>query len=471
MKHIQFIHNRRYWFVPFLILAISGNAQQLRFEITGYDATQELYERRFRDALLPVHFDGEGKRQGPVLICGINDTKQERPFFRGQWKDDLLTDTAYWYFQDGQLKRRAVFSSDRGIPASTLPWTEFESAGLRGILHGEVITWEKASRGDSTYVGLVETYKKGKLSGTTYSYYRLGQLEYQEEYRDGLRNGNYIAYYTDGIISRDGVYENDKQEGKWNYYYRNGALWQTSLYRKDRKEDSTITYHPNGKMRSVEMYENDQKTGDHFDFDTLGRLHHYCHYNRYLQRDSVEIHYYPSGKMKDRCQMREDLREGSYNAWHESGKPAERGQYKNDRRTGLWIYYNANGAQTRKHDFDKYPEKYIATPDYMNTVAEEMAPEVVVTVTELPQIPALSAGKTLGKADRLKFLRKLDYVDITARVEKDGKVSYTIVTPLSEKNKQQLAGWLAANYGKAKPCKFNGRPHLSTVHFRMHITK
>lgn len=474
LHHEKWNIMRSFYLSSLLLLFLTQQAytQVLRFEITGYDATQELYERRFRDAFLPVHFDGQGKRQGPALICSINDTKQEHPFFRGQWKDDLLTDTAYWYFPDGQLKRRAVFSPAKGTPANVLPWKEFETAGLRGILHGEVITWEKTYRNDSMYVSRVETFTMGKRSGTLYNYSRQGKLDYQEEYRDDLRNGNYIAYFASGIISREGSYENDKREGKWNYYYNNGALWQTSLYRKDQKEDSTITYHPNGKMRSVEMYTNGQEMGDHFDFDTLGRLHYYCHYTRYLQRDSVEIYYYPSGKIKERCQMRNDLRDGSYSAWHENGKLAETGRYTKSKKTGVWVFYNAKGVKTSQRDFDRNPEEdEIMGMSTMDAVAEEMAPEVITTVTELPDIRALSAGKTLSKEDQLKFLRKLDYVDITARIERDGKISYTIVTPLSDKNKQQLTSWLAANYGKARPYRFNGRPQLSTIHLRMHITK
>jgi antitoxin component YwqK of YwqJK toxin-antitoxin module len=448
------------------IAAYTAPAQTLRFEITGYDATFAGYAPGYKELItMPMHFDANGVRQGNARIYSIDDTKQEKPLFAGTWKDGLLVDTAYWYFNDGQLKRRAVFADNRTL-AKPLPWPDAKNVGY-GTLHGEATTWKKSGTG--TYISTVENYIGGKRSGMYYNYAAEGKLSYQEEYRNGLRNGTYTSYHDNGGISEEGVYENDKREGEWNTYYPTGIRSQAAIYRNNVREDSILYYHPNGKRKISATAVHGLLQGDYRRYDTLGRIEYYCHYADVLDRDSVEIYYYPDGREKERCQMAGDRRNGKCTVWHENGKPAESGMYREGRRTGIWTFYDTKGKPVRKHDYDKFPDyaDEIELPPVVEAMEE---PEYLFNeAIALPVFKAFTGKAEVPDKNRIRFPRKLKYIDLDARVEKDGKVSYTVVSVLPEKEKQQLLDWLNANYRRAEPLKYNGRPQNCTTHFRVYI--
>lgn len=451
----------------FAVCILPLKAQQLRFDVTGYDADVAGYAPGYKEIItMPMHFDANGMRQGKALIYSIDDTKQEKPLFTGMWKDGLLVDTAYWYFNDGQLKRRAMFADNKEL-ARELPWTDAKNVG-RGTLQGEVTTWTRS--GKETYISTVENYIGGKRSGMSYYYAAEGKLSYQEEYRNGQRNGPYTSYHDNGGIKEEGVYENGKREGEWNSYYHTGVPSQTAIYRKGAPEDSILYYHPNGKRKVCAKVMNGFMRGDYRRYDTLGQIEYYCHYGPDMERDSVEIDYYPGGREKVRCQMAGDKRNGTFTAWHENGKPAETGRYRNNRRTGLWLFYDNKGKLLRKHDYDKYPD----SPDVMEFPPIEEAmqePEhLFVEGLSLPVFMAFKNKVEVPEKNRICFPRKLKHIDLDARVEKDGKVSYTVVSNLPEKEKQQLLDWLNANYSRAVALKYNGRPQSCTTHFRVYIT-
>lgn len=452
-----------------LVLFIQqGSAQTLRFEITGYDAQPAGYYTGFSGiCIMPMHIDANGVRQGNARIYSLNNEKQDKLLFAGTWKDGLLVDTAYWYFNDGQLKRRAILTDNRAL-AAVLPWPDAKNLGP-GTLQGETTTWNRSQTG--TYISMVENFAGGKRSGMVYSYSGEGKLNYQEEYRNGVRNGNYTSYYTNGQINGEGAFENNKREGVWNFYYPTGVLSQTAIYRNDRLEDSVVYFHKNGKRKTVSMFLHGRMAGDHLEYDTLGRITYYSHYGADSWRDSVEINYYPDGRIKNRCQMAHDDRNGAFMAWHENGKPAESGLYRNNNRTGIWMFYDTRGKLIRKHDYDKYPDEPV---EMIDGVGEEIAEIVDYGYSEIISPPVFKAFRTavvLPEKKPIRFPRKLKFIDLDARVERDGKVSYTVVSVLPEKEKQQLLDWLKANYSRAEPFSYNGRTHTCNTHFRVYITK
>ncbi len=444
------------------------NAQQLRFEITGYDAETVGNVPGYNElTIMPMHFDANGVRQGIARIYSINDANQEKPLFTGTWKDGILVDTACWYSATGQLKRRAIFSDNKAL-ATELPWKDAKSVG-NGTLHGEVTTWNSSRTG--SYISLVENFSDGKRSGMFYYYATEGKLSYQEEYSNGLRNGNYISYFDNGLINGEGAYENDKREGQWNFYYPTGIISQAAVYRNDLLEDSLIYFHPNGKRKSVTRFVHGLQFGDYRQYDTLGRLEYYCHYNKNIDRDSVEIYYYAGGREKERCGMAGDNRNGTFLKWHENGKLAESGQYKYGRRIGIWSFYNDRGALLRKHDYEKNPDDGREVINKIGEVEEEELPDVYFEIISLPVFRAFINTVEVHDSSRIRFPRKLKFIDLDARVERDGSVRYSIVSVLPEKEKQQLLGWLKTNYSRAEPFNHSGRRLTSTVHFRVYITK
>lgn len=443
------------------------NAQQLRFEITGYDATTVGNAPGYRDLIImPMHFDANGLRQGRARIYSSGDVYQEKPLFAGTWKDGILVDTAYWYSAYGQLKRRAVFADNKAL-ATELPWKDAKNVG-NGTLHGEVTTWNSSRTG--SYISMVENYSDGKRSGMLYYYAAEGKLSYQEEYSNGLRNGNYISYFDNGLINAEGAYENDKREGQWNSYYPTGIISQAAIYRKDALEDSIIYYHPNGKRKTCAGFEHGLLRGDYRQYDTLGRIAYYCHYGAFMKRDRIEIYYYPNGREKERCRMADNDRNGTFLKWHENGKLAESGQYKYGRRIGIWSFYNDKGVLLRKHDYDKNPDDVREEMIQIRDVVEEELPDVYIEFLSLPVFKAFRSTVEVPESSRIRFPRKLKLIDLDARVEKDGSVRYSLISDLPDKNEEQLLRWLKLNYSRAEPFNYNGKPQLCTVHFRVYIT-
>lgn len=444
------------------------NAQQLRFEITGYDAQLAIKAPGFSGIIImPVHFDANGLRQGKARIYSLDDSKQEKPLFAGTWKDGILVDTACWYFNDGQLKRRAIFADDKAL-ATQLPWNDAKNLG-NGTLRGEATTWKKSRNG--TYISMVENYSGGKRSGMLYYYAAEGKLSYQEEYSNGQRNGNYISYFDNGHINGEGVYENNKREGQWTFYYPTGIISQAAIYRNDLLEDSLIYFHPNGKRKSVTRFVHGLQHGDYRQYDTLGRLEYYCHYGKNIDRDSVEIYYYASGREKERCQMAGNKRNGTYTAWYANGKTEKSGTFSNGRRTGIWLFYNTKGSLVRKLDYNKDTDNADDEPYDLGVETEGPDDVVYTEILSLPVFRAFISTVEVSENNRIRFPRKLKFIDLDARVEKDGSVRYSLISDLPDKNEEQLLHWLRTNYSRAEPFNYNGRPQNCTVHFRVYITK
>lgn len=449
-------------------------AQQLRPEISQYKALiisapiDFGYKNGYTFKLV---LDSRGLRQGPAELLTFTKNRELVTVFKGTWKNDILVDTAYWYYEDGSMKRRAFFE-DNKANAKALPWPDSRMLG-NGALQGELTTWVNDKNG--TKYSSIMNYVNGVKTGEEIIFWNNSQVFARVNYENGVRSGKEIFYDQNGKTVMEGTNKNDKKEGKWTTYYNTGERYSDINYRDGIQQDSAVFYHPNGKFQKVELYRSGKKQGDFREYDSSGRLIRYCHYDNFSNLDSVEIYYYPNGQMKQRGQMKNDLRNGTFSAWHENGKLAETGQCIHDTPTGIWVYYDEKGKQIRKQDYGKvqqaiYREDRDGEGVYTRVVEEE-AELVFNPGLVLPVIQLFNDTVDIPQSNQIKFSRKLKYIEMHAHVSTRGSLHFYNVSPLPSKQKKQLLDWLNANYNSAEPLLFNGEEQTCDVYFRLYLEK
>lgn len=148
--------------------------------------------------------DEQGRRQGKWIEYYDDGSVKST----GSYLDGQPSGVFDFYNEDGALVARRVFSED-GATCDAEFYFQNGNVSARGRYvdkqrDGE---WRYFDEASGSLI-LVETYKKGILSGKWVSYYLTGEPQFEGEYRDGVQVGEWRTYSPEGTVISIDKHEN-----------------------------------------------------------------------------------------------------------------------------------------------------------------------------------------------------------------------------------------------------------------------
>ena len=120
----------------------------------------------------------------------------------------------------------------------------------------------------------------GELKDSTWNYYsRDSVLIMSEQYYRGKLNGTTKTFYYDGSIFEVKNWKNDLLHGSWTQFFVDGTVRMESSYRYDLRHGEQTGYFPNGKIYYNGFYTDDLKSGLWRFFTNDGRTDTLINYN------------------------------------------------------------------------------------------------------------------------------------------------------------------------------------------------
>lgn len=446
---------RRYFlFILCLFPFVTAFSQQLKLEITGYDA--RCYHSSGGTFSFNVHLDAAGVMQGPVEIYEMlyGKKKDSVLVFKGTVLDGNFVELATWYYPSGRLKRRTNFS--RTKPEG---WAEKEcrydigDLQICGKVEGTLLEWYDKMKDTTQQIKAIFHYTGGKENGVQQYYYESGLLEREWNMVMGQWDGKFTGWYRNGKIEEEGNYKAGFRSGPWKEYWENGNLRQTKA--TNGGDDTIVNYYKSGKIKNRTYYQDGDRHGDYFAYDTLGKVQTYKHFNK-GERDSVQVSYYPSGAKSELIRFNGKGKEGTYQAWYPNGKLKLKGQHIDGEPSGIWKKYDETGKETGLiHYSEVWRETKAFSDSDLNEIGET-AQEMFSFdfVFTRPTIQNADQPLTVLKEDKLKFLQKLNSLDALAVMDTYGKISFRVLTPLKPEDKEKLENYLNLHYGTGRPMTY-----------------
>jgi antitoxin component YwqK of YwqJK toxin-antitoxin module len=286
----------------------------------------------------------------------------------------------------------------------------------------------------------------------------------------GVYDGRYTSWFENGRIEQEGNYKKGQEYGEWRYYWENGNLKQVQA--THTANDTITNYYKNSKLKDQTFYHDYRRHGDYLKYDTLGNKVTYRHFTDGIQ-DSLQIAYYPSGVKAEAIQFKDGRRNGQYKAWHSNGKLKTTGQYYYSVPIFIWKEYDEAGKLSKTINSDNE----VITPgvDYNG---DENYPMQISSESDMAdvgfQLPTISDGDkayVISKADKMKFLSSHAFIDVLGVMDENGKISFTVVTPLKPADREKFTNYLNAHFGTGQALNWNGKPIPCTISVRVIIAK
>ena len=208
-------------------------------------------------------------------------------------------------------------------------------------------------------------------------------------YKNNLLNGDYISYYDSKNIYQKGFYKDDLAQGNITFYYESGAIEQKVFYKDDLKHGELVEYYESGNISYIGFYQNDLKHGLFMAYDESGNIEERQYYqNDELTEEITEyenltnstnneiiIKRYPSGMIKEKLIIDENLTNNEYYFYDESGIIKEKLIMDEKSNQHEYFIYDESGMIKDKIIFNsEAPLEYIAYKDN-GTIQEKMDKE------------------------------------------------------------------------------------------------
>lgn len=463
--------------VSFFCCCIHATAQYLTFRTQDYEVNAPLDKS---DIVVQANFNALNNAEGPVKVFRLKDNDTVF-LFKGQAKNNLLYDTAYWYSENGNLKQRTFFKYPYTQTDATKKINVYE-AGLEfwGIPHGEEKQWWYGSD-VFTELWLVEKrqYLNGQQQGWQYTFSPDGQLRSRTMYVDDMKEGLSQEFTKGEQVRTGGNYLHNKKNGTWNHYDRNGCLNTREFYGKNGL-DSTLDYFENGaiKKRVVKI---DKDNSDCFIYHETGYL---LKYFRAPGKNNswTEVTFHPNGKPADTLYMKDGWASGEYRSWYPNGALYQKvlleknkrhgfytsyypdgqlkakGMYNAGKKEGIWEHYRMNGKPTdMKPEMRQEEERWYYYPEPILKMEEEELTEIIrpyITGSHYDPFPKMKP-QDIRSNKKLRFTKKSGDINITVNIDVAGKASYTINTKLKPSQQKALTDYLE-NQLQWKPMDLHG---------------
>lgn len=206
--------------------------------------------------------DAEGRKQGSWIK--YNDSNMLK--YKGQFVDDIPVDTFVYYFPDGIVQARSVFS-ENGI------FTETTIFHHNGKIMSEGFYRQKNKDSLWKYFDIESTllkeefYKNNQNEGVWKVYYDNGNVAEEVQWHLGKRNGIWKQYFQDGKVKIVGNFIDDEKQGEVSYYYTTGRTKISGQYDKSLRTGQWIFTDEKSKVTRIETYEEGKliKTEDYGD--------------------------------------------------------------------------------------------------------------------------------------------------------------------------------------------------------------
>jgi antitoxin component YwqK of YwqJK toxin-antitoxin module len=79
------------------------------------------------------------------------------------------------------------------------------------------------------------SFRRGRLNGASYSWYRNGNLRWKGSYRNGVQSGTWQKWDEEGILILEVNYVNDTLEGSYISRYPDGSVMEKGVYASNRR--------------------------------------------------------------------------------------------------------------------------------------------------------------------------------------------------------------------------------------------
>ena len=232
------------------------------------------------------------------------------------YKENLATDKAINYYNNGQEKSTTYYKNDttigyyleRNQSGKIIEQGWFKKGSIHGIweyYYPNSVLKQKTYYNKGKYEGQeIEYDVEGKISAifhynndklelekyytngtlydsivlpsnekdSLYTHYTNGKTYAQIFYNYGKKNGKYVNYYPNGKTKTMGQYLNSERNGEWIWYYDNGNVKSKYNYIYGDINGDVIDYHKNGKIKSTNTYLLGEINGEEKDFNEEGIL-------------------------------------------------------------------------------------------------------------------------------------------------------------------------------------------------------
>ena len=381
-----------------------------------------IWFRKIAKAILPailicsVNLNAQlDEKDGPVKIYYPNGQVSSEGYVRNGKPD------GYWktYYVTGVIKsegKRKNFLLD-----ST--WSFYNQSGE--LI--EVINYKVGKKSGYTYAYAYdnpeypgkktlqskELYINDRKEGTSYYYYKSGELkevvyfqdgkkegyakefdrdstiitlkQYKDNYlisrerinrtsEQGFRQGTFKTFYQDGSLKKEENYLEGQLHGYYREYDPDGKLLQTLRYERgavieeideEAREiiDFKRTYDEDGRIIFSGGYRDGTPIGIHRFFDTTGTVANAYIYNQRGEKISEGvvdlegkrrggwIDFYATGELRAKGTYSNNRRSGSWTFYFKNGNIEQRGGFLNGRFNGTWLWYYESGAIWREENY------------------------------------------------------------------------------------------------------------------------
>ena len=255
---------------------------------------------------------------------------------------------------NGKVKR---YISDTIIDSDTIEEGYIEANYLNNILDGNYKLYTTSTWWDE------ETNKQSNYTAAN----REG------EYVKGKKEGLW-KYYWIGNLSEEGSFENDLKTGIWKKYCTlkfinspdndNNNLISTSQYKNGKLNGESITYF-NFEM-VVDSNRNKENNIKIWVFKKIFEKTIINYYND--KKEGLYEEIYPNGKLKIKCEYKNDLIDGLYTVWDSLGNINIKGNLIKGLKDSVWFERLDNGNYRHITYLNDNKNGYIEERDYYSNI-------------------------------------------------------------------------------------------------------
>jgi antitoxin component YwqK of YwqJK toxin-antitoxin module len=168
-------------------------------------------------------------------------------------------------------------------------------------------------------------------------YNEFGDLEETRNFYREKLHGQVFLKYANGKPRQEGYFKLNKQDSIYREWVENGNLIVEGYYKNNKPFGIWKRYYMNGQPESIEEY-----------IDTV------CYIKSFWLNDSLHTQvikngngtktaYFPNGKLKEKYNYKDGLRDGPCEDWSINGYILLKGNFKQERKDGEWNYYYYTG--------------------------------------------------------------------------------------------------------------------------------
>jgi antitoxin component YwqK of YwqJK toxin-antitoxin module len=160
---------------------------------------------------------------------------------------------------------------------------------------------------------------------------------------NGLKQGEWKKFHKNGMLSKVGKFKDDQPIGEWLYYFNTGKMMAKLTH--SGVESYSISFHKTGGPQSIGKFVNQKKDSTWVYYDLDGYKIATDYFVEGL-KNRISYVYYPSGKVAEEKEYRNDFEQGAWNMFWENGDKKKTATYVNGALEGQAVFYNSEGKRS-----------------------------------------------------------------------------------------------------------------------------